>query len=99
MSGHDRRAFPRATAAWAATVESAEGRVVSGEGVNLSLSGMKVRTDSEAVGGNIGTVRGTLPGAAGPMGMGGTAVRRDRGSIGGAVRKKSGTPAGRRPSL
>jgi len=49
MSGHDRRAFPRATAAWAATVESAEGRVVSGEVVNLSLSGMKVRTDSEAV--------------------------------------------------
>ena len=77
MSDRDRRAFPRAAAAWPATVETGEGRVVSGEVVNLSLSGMKVRSDSEAVVGSIVTVRVTLPGAAGRMEMVGTVVRRD----------------------
>ena len=67
MSGHDRRAFPRAAAAWPATVETTEGRVVSGEVVNLSLSGMKVRSACDAVVGSIVTVRVTLPGAAGRM--------------------------------
>jgi hypothetical protein len=89
MSGHDRRAFPRAAAAWPATVETGEGRVVSGEVVNLSLSGMKVRSESEAVVGSIVTVRVTLPGAAGRMAIVGTVVRRDRESIGVAFLKKS----------
>jgi PilZ domain len=95
MSGHDRRAFPRAAAAWPATVESAEGRVVSGEVVNLSLSGMKVRCDSEAPAGGVVTVRVTLPGKAGRMEMVGTVVRRDRESIGVAFLKMSDSPAGR----
>ena len=95
MSGHDRRAFPRATAAWAATVETAEGRVVSGEVVNLSLSGMKVRSDSEAPAGSIVTVRIMLPGAAGRIEMVGTVVRRDGESIGVAFLKMSDSPAGR----
>jgi len=95
MSGHDRRAFPRAAAAWPATVESAEGRVVSGEVVNLSLSGMKVRSDSEAPAGSIVTVRVMLPGAAGRIEMVGTVVRRDGESIGVAFLKMSDSPAGR----
>ena len=99
MSGHDRRAFPRATAAWAATVETAEGRVVSGEVVNLSLSGMKVRSASQAPVGSIVTVRVTLPGAAGRMEMVGTVVRRDSESIGVAFLKKSDSPAGRLTSF
>jgi len=95
MSGHDRRAFPRAAAAWPATVETAEGRVVSGEVVNLSLSGMKVRSDSDAAVGTVVTVRVTLPGAAGRMEMVGTVIRRDGESIGVAFLKMSDSPAGK----
>jgi len=95
MSGHDRRAFPRAAAAWPATVESGEGRVVSGEVVNLSLSGMKVRAESDAAVGSIVTVRVTLPGAAGRIEMVGTVVRRDAESLGVAFLKMSDSPAGR----
>jgi hypothetical protein len=95
MSGHDRRAFPRAMAAWPATVESSEGRVVSGEVVNLSLSGMKVRAESDAGVGSIVTVRVTLPGAAGRIEMVGTVVRRDAESLGVAFLKMSDSPAGR----
>lgn len=95
MSGHDRRAFPRAAAAWPATVESADGRAVSGEVVNLSLSGMKVRSDTEAAVNSIVTVRVTLPGEAGRLEMVGTVVRRDHDSIGVAFLKMSDSPAGR----
>jgi hypothetical protein len=95
MSDRDRRAFPRAAAAWPATVETGEGRVVSGEVVNLSLSGMKVRSESEAAVGSIVTVRVTLPGAAGRMEMVGTVVRRDGESIGVAFLKMSDSPAGK----
>lgn len=95
MSGHDRRSFPRAAAAWPATVESGEGRVVSGEVVNLSLSGMKVRGESDATVGSIVTVRVTLPGATGRIEMVGTVVRRDGESLGVAFLKMSDSPAGR----
>src|SRR5258705_12745947 len=99
MSGHDRRSFPRAAAAWPATVESSDGRVVSGEVVNLSLSGMKVRSDTEAAANSIVTVRVTLPGDAGRLEMVGTVVRRDRESIGVAFLKMSDSPAGPRTPL
>ncbi|MGH7374165.1 MAG: PilZ domain-containing protein [Candidatus Rokuibacteriota bacterium] len=95
MSVHDRRSFPRAAAAWPATVESGDGRVVSGEVVNLSLSGMKVRSDTEAPVNSIVTVRVTLPGDAGRLEMVGTVVRRDSDSIGVAFLKMSDSPAGR----
>jgi PilZ domain-containing protein len=95
MSDRDRRAFPRAAAAWPATVETGEGRVVSGEVVNLSLSGMKVRSDCDAAVGGIVTVRVTLPGAAGRMEIVGTVVRRDAESIGVAFLKMSDSPAGK----
>src|SRR3989304_254175 len=48
VNGQDPRRFPRARATWPAIVESADGRVVSAEVVDVSLSGMKVKTDSEA---------------------------------------------------
>ena len=95
MSGHDRRAFPRAAAAWSATVESSDGRVVSGEVVNLSLSGMKVQSATEAAVGSIVTIRVALPGDAGRLEMVGTVVRRDGESIGVAFLKMSDSPAGR----
>jgi hypothetical protein len=95
MSGHDRRAFPRAAAAWPATVEAGDGRVVSGEVVNLSLSGMKVRSDTEAAVGSNVTVRVTLPGEAGRLEMVSTVMRRDSQSIGVAFLKMSDSPAGR----
>jgi len=69
--------------------------VVSGEVVNLSLSGMKVRSESEAAVGSIVTVRVTLPGAAGRMEVVGTVVRRDGESIGVAFLKMSDSPAGK----
>jgi PilZ domain len=95
VGSHDRRAFPRAEAAWPATVEGGDGRVFSGEVVNLSLSGMKVRSDTDAAVNSIVTVRVTLPGAAGRLEVVGTVVRRDRESIGVAFLKKSDSPAGR----
>jgi hypothetical protein len=76
-------------------VESVDGRGVPGEVVNLSLSGMKVRSDTEAGVGSIVTVRVTLPGEAGPREMVGTVVRRDHESIGVAFLKMSDSPAGR----
>ena len=95
VSGHDRRSFPRAAAAWPATVEASDGRVVSGEVVNLSLSGMKVRSETDAVVNSIVTVRVTMPGDAGRLEMVGTVVRRDGESIGVAFLKMSDSPAGR----
>jgi hypothetical protein len=76
-------------------VESADGRAVSGEVVNLSLSGMKVRSDTEAAVGSIVTVRVTLPGEAGRLEIVGTVARRDHESIGVAFLKMSDSPAGR----
>jgi hypothetical protein len=95
MSGHDRRSFPRAAAAWPATVESSDGRVVSGEVVNLSLSGMKVRAEIDATANSIVTVRVTLPAEAGRLEMVGTVVRRDRDGIAVAFLKMADSPAGR----
>ena len=95
MSGHDRRSFPRAAAAWPATVETSDGRVVLGEVVNLSLSGMKVRSGTDAPVNSVVTVRVTLPGDAGRLEMVGTVVRRDGESVGVAFLKMSDSPAGR----
>jgi hypothetical protein len=95
VSGHDRRSFPRAAAAWLATVETTDGRVVSGEVVNLSLSGMKVRSDTAATVNSIVTVRVTMPGDAGRLEMVGTVMRRDGESVGIAFLKMSDSPAGR----
>jgi len=95
VSGHDRRSFPRAEAAWPATVESSDGRVVSGEVVNLSLSGMKVRSETDAAVNSIVTVRVTMPGDAGRLEVVGTVVRRDGESVGVAFLKTSDSPAGR----
>jgi len=48
-------------------VETIDGRVVSGEVVNLSLSGMKVRSETGAAVNSIVTVRVTMPGNAGRL--------------------------------
>ena len=76
-------------------MELADGRVVSGEVVNLSLSGMRVRSEIDVAVNSVVTVRVTLPGEAGRLEMVGTVVRRDRESIGVAFLKMSDSPAGR----
>jgi hypothetical protein len=76
-------------------VESADRRVVSGEVVNLSLSGMKVRTEHDAAVDSLVTVRVTLPDTAGRLQTVGTVVRRDGDGIGVTFLKMSDSPAGR----
>lgn len=78
MSAEDRRRFPRARATWPAIVESADGRVVSGEVVDVSLSGIKLRTDSDAAVGSDITLRVTLPAEAGRIEVTARVIRRDR---------------------
>lgn len=78
MSAQDRRRFPRARATWPAIVESVDGRVVSGEVIDVSLSGMKLRTASEAAVGSNVTLRVTLPADAGRIEVIARVVRRDR---------------------
>jgi hypothetical protein len=69
--------------------------VVSGEVVDVSLSGMKVRTESEApVGSNV-TLRVTLPGEAGRIEVVAAVVRRDRDGVGVAFLKLSEADAER----
>jgi hypothetical protein len=77
VNGQDRRRFPRARATWPAIVESADGRVVSAEVVDVSLSGMKVKTDSEAAVGTPVTLRVTLPAEAGRIEVIAKVIRRD----------------------
>jgi hypothetical protein len=89
VNGRDRRRFPRARAAWPCIVESEDGRVVSGEVLDVSLSGMKVRTGSEAAVGSPVTLRVTLPNGAGRLEVAATVVRRDHEGIGVAFLKLS----------
>ncbi len=77
MSAQDRRRFPRARAAWPAIVESADGRVVSGEVVDVSLSGMRLKTESDGAVGSDVTVRVTLPAEAGRIEVTARVIRRD----------------------
>ncbi|HET8575765.1 MAG TPA: PilZ domain-containing protein [Methylomirabilota bacterium] len=95
MSAQDRRRFPRARVTWPAIVESIDGRVVSGEVTDVSLSGVKLRTESEAaVGSNI-TLRVSLPADAGRIEVVARVVRRDREGLALAFLKLSDAAAER----
>lgn len=95
MSAQDRRRFPRARATWPAIVESADGRVVSGEVVDVSLSGMQLRTESDAAVGSDVTLRVTLPGDAGRIEVTARVIRRDREGLSVAFLKLSDLDAER----
>jgi PilZ domain len=61
VTGRDRRRHPRMRTAWPVILESAEGRVGVGQVVDVSLSGMRIRTDLEVEPETPLTLRVTLP--------------------------------------
>jgi hypothetical protein len=61
VTGRDRRRFPRMRTAWPVILESAEGRVGVGQVVDVSLSGMRIRTDLDVEPDTPLTLRITLP--------------------------------------
>ncbi len=81
-SSEERRRFPRIRAGWSATVEAAEGRVAGAEVVDVSFSGMKVKTETTAPVGAPVTLRVTLPHGAGRIELVARVVRRDFDGIG-----------------
>jgi c-di-GMP-binding flagellar brake protein YcgR len=67
---------------WAAIVEDSEGRLVTGEVIDVSLSGMKLRVNSKVAVGEAVTLRVTLPRDGGELEISAEVVRRDPGGIG-----------------
>lgn len=78
----ERRRDPRVTVPWPAFVEDEDGRVATGEVIDVSLSGMKLRVGAQmAVGGRV-TVRVSLPRGGGDIEISAQVVRRDPEGIG-----------------
>jgi hypothetical protein len=69
-------------APWPAIVESSDGRLVTGEVIDVSLSGMKIRVSANVDVGDAVKLRVTLPRDAGELEMLAEVVRRDPGGIG-----------------
>jgi c-di-GMP-binding flagellar brake protein YcgR len=67
---------------WAAIVEASDGRLVTGEVIDVSLSGMKLRVNSNVAVGEAVTLRVTLPRDGGELEISAEVVRRDPGGIG-----------------
>jgi c-di-GMP-binding flagellar brake protein YcgR len=67
---------------WAAIVEASDGRLVTGEVIDVSLSGMKLRVNSNVAVGEAVTLRVTLPRNGGELEISAEVVRRDPGGIG-----------------
>ena len=61
MSGRDRRGAERARADWPVTIEAFDRRVITGEVLDVSASGMRVRTASDLPVGAAVTVSVVLP--------------------------------------
>jgi c-di-GMP-binding flagellar brake protein YcgR len=79
---HERRRNPRVSVPWPAIVEDSDGRLVSGEVIDVSLSGMKVRVNSNVAVGEAVKLRVTLPRDGGELEIAAEVVRRDPGGIG-----------------
>lgn len=78
----ERRRNPRAHVPWPAVVRDTDGAVVTGEVIDVSLSGMKLRVGAHVgVGGDV-TVQMTLPRGAGDIEVAGQVIRRDSEGIG-----------------
>lgn len=61
MTGRDRRRAERARAEWPVAIEAFDGRVIPGEVVDVSTSGMRVRAQAELPVGAAVTLRVALP--------------------------------------
>lgn len=82
LSGRDRRRNPRMTVPWPAIVEDSDGRLVTGDVIDVSLSGMKLRVNANVAVGEPVKLRVTLPRDGGELEIAAEVVRRDPGGIG-----------------
>jgi hypothetical protein len=82
LTSQERRRNPRVVVPWPAIVEDSDGRLVTGEVIDVSLSGMKLRVTSTVAVGEAVKLRVTLPRDAGEIEMSAEVVRRDPGGIG-----------------
>jgi len=78
----ERRRNPRVVVPWPAIVQSSDGRLVAGEVIDVSLSGMKLRVNADVTVGDAVRLRLTLPRGAGDVEVTAEVVRRDPGGIG-----------------
>ncbi len=95
LSGLERRRYPRVTMPWPAIVQDSDGRVITGEVIDVSLSGMKLRVGADVVVGDAVMLRVTLPRGAGDMEISALVVRRDPDGIGVNFRRLSAEQADR----
>ena len=82
VTDRERRRNPRVSVPWPASVEDSGGRLVTGEVIDVSLSGMKLRVTSSVAVGESVKLRVTLPGNGGELEILVDVVRRDPGGIG-----------------
>lgn len=82
LPSRERRRNPRVAVPWAAIVQDSEGRLATGEVVDVSLSGMKLRVGARVVVGDAVTLRVTLPRGGGDLDIAAEVVRRDPEGIG-----------------
>src|SRR3990170_3310828 len=82
LAGRERRRNPRVAVPWPAIVEDSDGRLVTGEVIDVGLSGMKLRVNSNVAVGEAVKLRVTLPRDGGEIEISAEVVRRDPGGIG-----------------
>ena len=82
MPARERRRDPRAHVPWPAAVRDTDGAVVTGEVIDVSLSGMKLRVAAHVMVGGDVTVQVTLPRGAGDIEVAAQVIRRDPEGIG-----------------
>lgn len=82
LPGPERRRYPRVAVPWPAIVQDSDGRVITGEVIDVSLSGMKLRVGADVAVGDAVMIRVTLPRGAGYMEISAQMVRRDPEGVG-----------------
>ena len=82
LTGRERRRNPRVAVPWPAIVEDSDGRLVTGEVIDVSLSGVKLRVNAKVTVGEAVKLRVTLPRDGGELEISAEVVRRDPGGIG-----------------
>jgi len=82
LTERERRRNPRAVVPWPAIVEDSDGRLVTGEVIDVSLSGMKLRVNANVAVGEAVRLRVTLPRDGGELEISAEVVRRDPGGVG-----------------
>jgi c-di-GMP-binding flagellar brake protein YcgR len=82
LTDRERRRNPRVAVPWPAIVEDSDGRLVTGDVIDVSLSGMKLRINANVAVGEAVKLRVTLPRDGGELEISAEVVRRDPGGIG-----------------